>query len=639
MESSGPDRRESFAGMLGAISVVTSRLIGVETWPDAVPEVLAGLGQAVSADRVHLFENYRRADGRLVAKLVGEWCSTGVEPAYSGGSGKETPYGERLIPFGEERLAHDTVHGGVPDLDESSRLALQAVSARYVVLSAVYSAGRWWGSLGIHYCDRDPQWSDLDSGALAVIASALGAAIAHRAPEPTAEHYRELVEEIPAILYIDDLERQFASLYVGPQIEAILGISRETWLSEDDAWERHMHPDDWADTSRQYEAFLASRTRGPFVQEYRMIRPDDGKFVWIRDECTALLPKQGAPGIIKGVMYDITEQKRLEDQLRVAEAKRRALIEQIPGIVYVQPFSGSGEERFVSAAIESVLGCTQERWFDRLWWLDHLHEDDRERAVAARTALEADGEPMEIEYRLRLGEGRVVWVSEVAQVLMRDGRPWVVQGFLADISRRKEAEEQMAFLAYHDVLTGLPNRAMFDEHLEMAVARARRRASAVAVLYVDLDDLKLTNDSLGHRAGDELLQETARRLRTAVRKEDLVARQGGDEFLVMVPDLEPGSQAGAMASGGGASSAACLAVAIAERICAAMRLPIDTSAGLVESAASIGISLFPFDADDPSAILHHADAAMYRSKQKGRGAFAVYAELTAPESAGPLPRA
>ena len=638
MESAGPDRSHLLAGVIGALSTLSSRLISVDNWPAAVPEVLVGLGEALSADRVHLFENYRRADGRLIARLVDEWCSDGVGPAFSGGSGTDTPYGEQVVPFGEDRLAHETTHGDVSGFEESQRLALDAVSVRYVVLSPVLSAERWWGTLGVHYCEAGHRWSELDDSVLRMTASVLGAAVSHRAPQPAAEHYRELVEQIPAILYIDDLERQYSSLYVGPQIETILGISRETWLSEDDAWERHMHPDDWERTTRQYEDFLASGGSGSLVQEYRMIRPDDGKFVWIRDECTTVLAKKGAPGIIKGVMYDITEQKHLEEQLRAADAKRTALIEQIPGVVYVQPLSDTEEEPFVSAAIESLLGCTQSQWFDGRWWLDHLHEDDRDRVLEARKALESHREPMEVEYRLRLGAERVIWVNEVAQLLLRDGRPWVQQGFIADISRRKEAEEQMAFLAYHDVLTGLPNRAMFDEHLEMALSRARRRASAVAVLYVDIDDLKLTNDSLGHRVGDELLQETANRLRSAVRKEDLVGRQGGDEFLVMVPDLELGPPGGEIPAGA-AETATCLAVTIAERICTAMRLPIETSAGLVVSSASIGISLFPIDAEDPSALLHHADAAMYRSKQKANGSFGVYSEPTLPQGASPLSQA
>src|SRR5439155_18727803 len=121
---------------------------------------------------------------------------------------------------------------------------------------------------------------------------------------------------------------------------------------------------------------------------------------------------------------------------------------------------------------------------------------------------------------------------------------------MIDVTDRKQAEEQIRFLAYHDRLTGLPNRTMFEEALGLALARARRHRLGVAVLFLDLDNFKLVNDSLGHNAGDELLREVASRLRTVNREEDLVARQGGDEFLVLLADL---SSEGTGAGRGGAA--------------------------------------------------------------------------------------
>src|SRR2546426_7417305 len=137
---------------------------------------------------------------------------------------------------------------------------------------------------------------------------------------------------------------------------------------------------------------------------------------------------------------------------------------------------------------------------------------------------------------------------------------------MVDITDRKWGEEQVDFLAYHDRLTALPNRVMFEELLELALARARRADLGVAVLYMDLDNFKLVNDSLGHAAGDELLRELANRLRRAVREADIVARQGGDEFLVLLSDLQREETAGTPA-------ADAVADAVSRRIHEALKRP------------------------------------------------------------------
>ena len=150
-------------------------------------------------------------------------------------------------------------------------------------------------------------------------------------------------------------------------------------------------------------------------------------------------------------------------------------------------------------------------------------------------------EPLNHEYRMVHEDGSVRWVLEQAYPIDDEqGEPWLIQGVIFDITERKLAEEQVAFLAYHDKLTGLPNRALFEEMLEAAIARARRHDLGVGVLYLDLDNFKLVNDSLGHHAGDELLKQLAERLRGCTRETDLVARQGGDEFLLLLADLERG---------------------------------------------------------------------------------------------------
>ena len=147
MESSGPDCIPSLVAAFRSLSAVTSRLIGAGTWTDVVPDVLASLAATVGADRVSLFENYRAADGQLLAKLVSEWCSPGTAPAFAGGPGQEVAYCSSALPFGEELASRDAICGEVSDFDATSRLALERLSVRFVAAVAVGSAGRWWGSL------------------------------------------------------------------------------------------------------------------------------------------------------------------------------------------------------------------------------------------------------------------------------------------------------------------------------------------------------------------------------------------------------------------------------------------------------------------------------------------------------------
>ena len=195
--------------------------------------------------------------------------------------------------------------------------------------------------------------------------------------------------------------------------------------------------------------------------------------------------------------------------------------------------------------------------------------------------------------------------------MVRDerGMPRYSHGVIMDISDRKRTEEQVAFQAYHDELTGLPSRAMFEELLELSVARARRHDGAVAVLCVDLDDFRLVNDSLGHQAGDALLQLVADRLREATRETDLVARRGGDQFLLLLADLDRDD--------GGLDGAVLRAESVAQRIQESLAAPFVLASTELYVTASIGVSLFPDDARDGGALQRNAEAAMYEAKKAG----------------------
>jgi len=221
----------------------------------------------------------------------------------------------------------------------------------------------------------------------------------------------------------------------------------------------------------------------------------------------------------------------------------------------------------------------------------------------------ARGEPFEIEYRVAAPDARSQWLA-ARGVPMSDaaGRVYRMIGVSQDISARKAREEAVRFLAYHDSLTGLPNRRLLDDRLAQAIHLAQRRHRKLAVMLIDLDDFKQVNDSLGHRAGDAVLREVAQRLALCVRKADTLARHGGDEFVIVVSDVQ--------------AEADCQLVA--EKVLRSLAPQFRVEGRALALGASIGISLFPSDAGDGDALLRNADAAMYRAKQLGRNQHRFY---------------
>jgi diguanylate cyclase (GGDEF)-like protein len=275
---------------------------------------------------------------------------------------------------------------------------------------------------------------------------------------------------------------------------------------------------------------------------------------------------------------------------------------------------------FVTRQAEPMVGYPMEDWLtEHGFWVGMLHPEDRQRVLAQTTRAVSEGRDHDLEYRVVVAAGPPIWVRDIVHVhLAEDGRVVRLSGLMVDISRQKSIEEEYSYLAYHDPLTGLPNRAMFERLLDLALARARRANLAVAVLFVDLDDFKTVNDSLGHTSGDDLLRQMGERLRSASRATDVVARQSGDEFLVLLGDLPLPSADGA--------SAREIPLSVSARIHAALAPSFPVAGTNVRVAASIGVSVFPIDATDAASLLVHADQAMYRSKGTGAGRTVVFGE-------------
>jgi diguanylate cyclase (GGDEF)-like protein/PAS domain S-box-containing protein len=312
---------------------------------------------------------------------------------------------------------------------------------------------------------------------------------------------------------------------------------------------------------------------------------------------------------------DPDEDGSLEAQLRAAErarfeaeAKYEALLAQLPAAIYVYSPELDGPTFHMTTYVEDLLGVPAEEFVAREdIWDELIHPEDRERARMDYERFLHTDQPDSGEYRYVRPDGRIVWVRDhAAKIRDEDGAPMFIQGVMTDITEAKEAELRMQHLAYHDTLTGLPNRAMFEQHLGLALARARRDGTSVAVLFLDLDAFKPVNDTHGHATGDEMLRQVAARLRSGVRETDLVARQGGDEFLVLLADLPRGIDL---------AEADAAVDHVTRRLHEVLADPFLMRVGELTMRASLGHAVFPRDGETEATLLHVADEAMYTRKR------------------------
>jgi PAS domain S-box-containing protein len=322
------------------------------------------------------------------------------------------------------------------------------------------------------------------------------------------------------------------------------------------------------------------------------------------------------------VRYMLRARRTLEElrrsQVRLASAQRIARLGHWERDVRTNEMAWSDEIYRLFGLEPGSCAPSQETY------LNLVHPEDRERVVRADEEALAGVKPYNLDLRIRTGDGEVRFLHDQAEIVPDEhGRPARMAGTLQDITDRKRAEEQIRLLAYYDGLTRLPNRVLSMERLKLALENARRQSRTLAVLFLDLDQFKRINDTLGHGAGDRLLQGVAERLKKCLRSSDTIARGdpldpldpsdtiarlGGDEFIISLTDIARGEDAGR----------------VAERILDALNEPFRLGEQDVLIGGSIGISLFPHDGADVEALLRNADAAMYHVKDSGRGAFQFY---------------
>ncbi len=310
-----------------------------------------------------------------------------------------------------------------------------------------------------------------------------------------------------------------------------------------------------------------------------------------------------------------TMDELVESESRLAAAQRIARVGSWEWDVETGLHLWSAETRRLLGVADPETVPTHELFLSR------VHPDDRSDVEAALGHAERAGSGYSLEHRLRLpDEGELVVHGQAECFTGPDGRGLRLAGTLQDITERRRAEERIRRLAYFDAQTDLPNRVLFQERVEQAVADARRAGRLVALMFMDLDHFKRVNDTLGHSAGDQLLAEVAARLGRAVRDTDpltrgtedapdaVLARHGGDEFIMCLSGITRAEDAARVAS----------------RVLASFEEPVHLHGGDVFMTASLGISLYPQDGDTAETLLKHADVAMYSAKSSGRNNYQFY---------------
>jgi PAS domain S-box-containing protein len=253
---------------------------------------------------------------------------------------------------------------------------------------------------------------------------------------------RELVEQLPVVVFVDTDELEGSTLYISPNVEKVLGHPQSSLLEDSDLWLRSMHPDDRDGFLRTWEDAWKRGT--PFRAEYRLLRPD-GDEVWVRESSVLVLSESGHRLAWQGVIEDITAEKRSEEGVRASEARYRALIERVPAVVYEMDPDDERRTLFVSPHVEQVLGYSRAEWLDQPdIWIELLYADDREIVLAQHDRYSETGEPWDLEYRLIASDGRVVWVHDRAILIRgldRGAAAW--HGVMIDITAEHDAKEML----------------------------------------------------------------------------------------------------------------------------------------------------------------------------------------------------
>jgi len=391
----------------------------------------------------------------------------------------------------------------------------------------------------------------------------------------------------------------------------MLGYTEQELGGDLDFLENLKHPEDKEKSIAQLKAYLDKESSGPYVAEYRL-RCKDGGYKWVL--CRGRVTQRGGDGQPRrmlGTHVDITERKLVQEEIlssrQALDDERglfQAMLDNAPLGIWM--LGTDGRLRFVNNGFCNATGISEASF------LSAAHYSDVLPPAVVASCMQSDKECFEQQAPhlstewLPFVDGRehLLEITKV-RLLNKDGSIRGLIGLAADVTERKEHEKQLEHIAHYDALTGVPNRVLLADRLTQALARTKRDQGLMAVCYLDLDGFKPVNDNFGHDAGDKVLVEITRRIKHVIREDDTVARLGGDEFVVLLVGLQVPEEC----------------VGSLNRLLGAINQPIEVQGTSLHISASIGVSLYPEDEQDPDTLLRHADQAMFIAKQSGKNRY------------------
>jgi len=413
------------------------------------------------------------------------------------------------------------------------------------------------------------------------------------------KHINQIVNLSPAVIYTlkPNAAGAFSPDFISENIYQITGYAKDEWL-KDDFWINHIHTEDLTAVLESQNSLFKT---GSLNHQYRFNHANGG-YIWIEDQLTLARDDNGQPIEIVGAWLDITERLLAEEKLRI---NAKVFESSRDGIVITDEYNkiisvNNAFTRITGYEAEEAIGKNP-----RMLASGHLAESFYS-AMWDSIGTMGYWQGEVINHR-KNGEAYTQWLS-ISTIKGADGKVSQHIGIITDISERKMAEERIQFLSNFDPLTNLPNRNLLNDRTKLALATAKRLRSVATLMLLDLDRFKLINESLGPTIGDQLIKELAERFVAFMRPEDTICRQGGDEFILLLPNTD--------AEG---------AAHVAKKLLDIVAQPFNFNGQKIVLTASIGIAAYPQDGESFEQLTQSADAALYRAKYEGRNNFQFFA--------------